>query len=734
MMQKRMIWTYERQRSNRARKAIGVTILVVVLGAMLIGLLLAFNAARHSSSVGASVKTQPSPVETSARVQLSAVVTPATGFSSPAVAIHVSELTKNLETMPAVPPTPMGSGTSGFQWWITAWHYFTVYESIEEALRSDGTPFIEVSDADIRVGRLLTAEGSPKYPILISLASEAISDDEISQLRSYVTAGGFLFAGSSAFTRNPDGTTRGNFALADEMGLQMAKSDLQNWYLNDTFSKALDHRLVSHIPWGLLAWHMPQRSETMSQGTDAYNVWQVRAIDAEVIANGGSGPILATKAYGEGRFIYHGAMQPVIGYGAADPSTYAYVIYRNAIEWAFESAKLPLIRLSPWRYPYDAALVFRHDFENSAPYIQAIEYSAKYESSVGVRGDYFFCTGVVRLGSEDHQLSEEQKMATITSLGRAVSLYGATIGSHNGGLSNPAQPSLPPQSYQYWHWGPDQALDLHPQGYINGKAYAYTSILISFQDIEGWLSGLDNGRSGCGTARNCPRLWAAPYYSSTREASKDLLEQLGVATSGEQEIGPFPHWTLSTETPDRHYSHLTLPVSNWYTGTQIAQSMEQHDVLSLRSVIDFYYGLGALVNIYAHNRSDSVLGQAYIAYSFSKPRTWSTNATGIYDWWQLRSTTSITPSYSLQDGTTTARVRVAGSRDPDTAIQIAIPGWPADTTHNVRVLLNEMPATQNDYRTTSVGVEVRVGTTASTVDVSYGPLLKTMFPLIIKTQ
>ena len=42
----------------------------------------------------------------------------------PFVAIHVSELTQALETMPAVPPTPTGPGTTGFQWWNTAWHYF----------------------------------------------------------------------------------------------------------------------------------------------------------------------------------------------------------------------------------------------------------------------------------------------------------------------------------------------------------------------------------------------------------------------------------------------------------------------------------------------------------------------------------------------------------------------------------------------------------------------------------
>ncbi|HXJ71350.1 MAG TPA: hypothetical protein VNM37_00810, partial [Candidatus Dormibacteraeota bacterium] len=59
----------------------------------------------------------------------------------PAVAIHDSELTRALESMPAVAPTPTGPGTTGKQWWPTDWHYFVMPESVKEALRSDGTAF-----------------------------------------------------------------------------------------------------------------------------------------------------------------------------------------------------------------------------------------------------------------------------------------------------------------------------------------------------------------------------------------------------------------------------------------------------------------------------------------------------------------------------------------------------------------------------------------------------------------
>ena len=125
--------------------------------------------------------------------------------TEPVVAIHVSELTVALETKVATPPTPTGSGTTGYEWWIPWWHYFVMPESVKEALRSDGIRFVVVTDADITAGNLRNSDGTPRYPIVISLASEAIRDDEVAPLRNYVAAGGFLFIGSSAFTRNPNG-------------------------------------------------------------------------------------------------------------------------------------------------------------------------------------------------------------------------------------------------------------------------------------------------------------------------------------------------------------------------------------------------------------------------------------------------------------------------------------------------------------------------------------------------
>ena len=663
--------------------------------------------------------------------QLLADTVPSTP-AEPVVAIHVSERTQTLETIPATSPTPTGPGTSGFEWWYTSWHYFVMSESLKEAFDSDGTPYVVVSDADIEAGQLLFADGSPRYPIVISLASEAIADEAVSPLLDYVDAGGFLFVGSSSFTRNPDGTTRGDFAIANEMGLHMSTPGLTNWYQNGTFAKVMDHRIVSHIPWGSLSWRMPLTADQIPWGVRASDIhtlhytWQVTASGAEVIANGGSGPLLATKDYGNGRFIYHGAMQPIIGHGSFDSGMYAYVIYRSAVEWAFENANLPIVKVSPWRYPYDAAFVIRHDLENTPSRMAFVEDSAQVEDSFGAKGDYYLCTGTLRAGSEDDQLTEAQKVAYIEGLQRAVSLYGATIGSHNGGLPNLAGPT-DPTHYHYWHWGTDEALDVAPEdlppGYASAYEYAYSSVEISFADIEGWMAGLDNGRSGCGAAGDCPRTWVSPFLNSTREQSNEILEQLGSIIMGEKKNSPFPHWTVSYETPGARFAHVTLPTSDWYVGGRVLQSAEDgHTTTSVRNMIDFYYELGALINLYMHSSSTSGVPYEYVSYNASKPHMWAANAVDVYDWWVLRTPVTVTPSYSHSGSTAIASATISGATDPETAVEIVIPYWETGAVSGLEVYLDGAPAPSAAYRVTDYGVKVLVGNTVSDVEVHYTPL------------
>ena len=198
---------------------------------------------------------------------LSCLVVPAQGQGTqPVVAIHDSELTRALDSTnaPAFGATPTGPGTTGNQWWITQWHYFVMPDAVKEALRSDGTAFTVVGDSNILAGVLTNADGTPKYPILISLASEAIDDGEIARLTNYVAAGGFLFVGSSSFTRNTNGTSRGDFAIASAMGVDMVDPALTNWSLDGKFTKISNHPILSLLPSVQIEWQMPSSSEEIS--------------------------------------------------------------------------------------------------------------------------------------------------------------------------------------------------------------------------------------------------------------------------------------------------------------------------------------------------------------------------------------------------------------------------------------------------------------------------------------
>ena len=83
-----------------------------------------------------------------------------------------------------------------------------------------------------------------------------------------------------------------------------------------------------------------------------------------------------TKAFGKGQFIYLAPMQPLMGFNSFAPTMYSYVIFRKAIELAFESAKMPVPKLSPWPYAYNAAFVVRRDLENFTNEIAAVAASA----------------------------------------------------------------------------------------------------------------------------------------------------------------------------------------------------------------------------------------------------------------------------------------------------------------------------------------------------------------------
>ena len=651
-------------------------------------------------------------------VALVSAITPIVRGAQPMVAIHDSELTRMLETIPASGATPTGSGTTGYQWWPSQWHYFVMPDAVKQAMVSDGTAFTVVSDANINAGNLLDVNGSPVYPIVISLASEAISDTEAARLTNYVAAGGFLLVGSSSFTRNTDGTGRGDFAIANQMGVHMLTAGLANWTNNFTFTKLTNNQIISHIPGETITWQMPSAADEVSwpyQGVFApERLWMVQPGDASVIARGDGMPYILVKPYGKGYFIYDAAMQPLIGHGGYAPGMYAYEIFRKTIEWAFQSARMPIPKLSPWPYPYDSAFIARHDLENFGNEITNIAVSAQIENGYGAKGDYYFCTGTLR-----QELSNSP--AAIAGLRSAITNYNATIGPHNGGFQNPQNAALALTNYDYWHWGPDQAFDvpaanLPLPGFPDGRTYALDSLSNSFSDIEGWLGPLTN------SVRN----WVAPYFNATREASYQIEQQLNVKVTGDDKLTPFPSWTLSTQTPDMQYPLLQIPVSDWYITTMVGQALETgHEGGTIHELVDYYYNLGGLVNLYTHSISsgNSFLDD-YITYSLNStlhPRLWSANSLSIYQWWLQRSGDQITATYSTNGSQSSVSLAITGATDPQTAVEVEIPGTLASA---LQVFTNGTAASTASYRTNTsglnnLGIKVLVGTTVTNVQVKY---------------
>jgi len=399
------------------------------------------------------------------------------------------------------------------------------------------------------------------------------------------------------------------------------------------------------------------------------------------------------------------------------------LIFRRAIEWAFESALQPVVKLSPWPYQYDAAFMVRHDLENYVSEIAHVSDSAQYEYQHRATGDYYFCTGTITNAGVD--------FATIVAgLQSAVNSCGATIGPHNGGLPNPKLSDdtnsichFLPDQYQYFHWGPDEPLDM-PGGY----SYASSSVAISFTQIEAWVTNQPSGL----------RVWVVPYFNGTREDSYKIQQQLDVKITGEQKLSPFPHWNLSTRTDGKLYSFLSEPVSDWFVGSLVAQVVGPwqdhgsgpgvHTTSTLQTAVDFYYTNGFLINFYSHSLTSVTNGDQggaanlmadYVSYCTNHARIWSANAKSLYAWWLNRSTALVTATYTTNGTHSVAMISITGAQDTNTTVEIFGPGSQPVVIGQLRT--NTALADTNSYRTINQLIKIKVGTTVTNVQIEYFP-------------
>jgi len=64
---------------------------------------------------------------------------------------------------------------------------------------------------------------------------------------------------------------------------------------------------------------------------------------------------------------------------------------------------------------------------------------------------------------------------------------------------------------------------------------------------------------------------------------------------------------------------------------------------------------------------------------------------------------------------------ISGASDPETAVEVVIPGWDGGASTHLEIFLDGAPADSADYRTTDYGVKVKVGAGVTNVEVRYGP-------------
>ena len=148
----------------------------------------------------------------------------------------------------------------------------------------------------------------------------------------------------------------------------------------------------------------------------------------------------------------------------------------------------------------------------------------------------------------------------------------------------------------------------------------------------------------------------------------------------------------------------------------------------MHSAVDFYYNLGALINLYSHTLSTG-LGDAgqlvpdYITYSLNTnlhPRIWSANAVSVYQWWLQRSNAQTSVTYATNGNQLMLTVSISRATHTNTTVEVFIPG--TNSFCGLAILANGSAASTNSYRVNGQVIKLRVGTTVTNAVISYYPL------------
>jgi hypothetical protein len=87
--------------------------------------------------------------------------------------------------------------------------------------------------------------------------------------------------------------------------------------------------------------------------------------------------------------------------------------------------------------------------------------------------------------------------------------------------------------------------------------------MLSFADLQTWVGNISD-------------IWVAPGGQACWDESLQVIDNLGIPSSGEFTTAPFPQFAFSLVTENKPYSFLQIPISRWITSSgAVCQNMEQ---------------------------------------------------------------------------------------------------------------------------------------------------------------
>jgi hypothetical protein len=374
---------------------------------------------------------------------------------------------------------------------------------------------------------------------------------------------------------------------------------------------------------------------------------------------------LAERVNGGGRIAYNAEPVPLAGHGGFANDNSEYKTIRRAIDLAFALREAPLISLGTWPYGYDAAIIARHDHHLSL----AMNAEERLRAPGKVFGEYYIWPPMPN--DDEH----------------------------------PCYPLLPPSMLQQAPGEPPGVLildvlpEVSPNGSCPGAGTDYPhnsddpdfdSALIGAHVIR--HTGLDAGDGNQTFAedllattlcvldeeleRKMDMVFVAPSYEAIAKDSMVALWESGFLTTGEQGIGPFPHFSLDPQLdnaesgsyPGNVYigTLLQLPISeipDVEAGTiDDADNQERmaDGATLIEDAVDLSHELGGLINVYDHAGGNGFDGGCQASgadpyhlellkrvfdrafdYQDRGDHLWATNSLEIRDWWLQRASHQI---------------------------------------------------------------------------------------------